>query len=75
MTADLYFVSGLLLAIASLPFALSGILNREIPLVSGLGLVLGLCLLLYGITLYEDGFDWRETPEAVIRAVGYWLNR
>lgn len=74
MAADLYFVTGLTLVVVFFPLVLGALLEEGMPVFTGPLLLVGLGLMIYGITLYDGAFSVRDIPNAFIRAFGYWLN-
>ena len=64
---DLLLVTGLILAVLSLPSILSAISDNRSPRVGTVVLVIAGGLIVYALQIHPEGYGWRDIPDAFFR--------
>ncbi len=69
MSTDIILVLGSFLAVISVPSLISALVDRRLPWVGVLVLIVG-CGLVYSVYREDlNAFRWQDIPEAVVRVV------
>ncbi|WP_298492998.1 hypothetical protein [uncultured Maritimibacter sp.] len=73
MPYDLHMAIGITILALSIPAALNAWIDRRLPIVSGVLIVMGGGLMAYAWREKPGGYQWQDLPTSFITVIGHYL--
>ncbi|NDU99421.1 hypothetical protein [Pseudoroseicyclus tamaricis] len=74
MDADLTFVIGVVIGLLSIPSLFGGLMDRRVPIMALVMLVLSAGLIAYAATQNPGAYSIQTVPDAFVRVIGDVIN-